>query len=146
MIINIGFKNWGAKKQGHCYSERETAAWPLLFLNNNDPDFYTLLFSGPCFWLDFLKFTNPKNMSSRPDKLKKWAQINWTIGLKIKQPTLNRFFFSLGRAGLKPGHLSHLHKKGLCIVCFHYFRSNQNCSFYCSLEVKNGIFTKFIAW
>ena len=25
--------------QGHYYSKREEAAWPLLFLNNNDPAF-----------------------------------------------------------------------------------------------------------
>jgi hypothetical protein len=33
----------GAKKLGHCYSKREEAAWFLLFLNNNDPVFCTLL-------------------------------------------------------------------------------------------------------
>jgi hypothetical protein len=31
----------GCKKQGHCYSKREGVAWPLLFLNNNDPVFCT---------------------------------------------------------------------------------------------------------
>ena len=49
------------QKQGHCYSKREEAAWPFLFLNNNDLVFCTLLFAtqildlfsgsqtGPCF-------------------------------------------------------------------------------------------------
>jgi hypothetical protein len=32
-------KKQGAKKQGHCYSEREVARLLLLFLNNNDPVF-----------------------------------------------------------------------------------------------------------
>ena len=27
--------------QGHCYSKKEEAAWPLLFLNNNDPFFFS---------------------------------------------------------------------------------------------------------
>ena len=29
--------------QGHCCSKREEAAWPLLFLNNNDPFFFLWL-------------------------------------------------------------------------------------------------------
>ena len=41
------------KKQGHCYSKREEARLPLLFLNNNDPVFCNLLFSGPYFGRDF---------------------------------------------------------------------------------------------
>jgi hypothetical protein len=40
----------GSKKQGHFYSKREEAAWPLLFLNNNDcflhPAFFRSIF-GP---------------------------------------------------------------------------------------------------
>ena len=52
-VQKIGCKKQGAKKQGHCYSKREEAAWPLLFLNNNDPVFCTLLFAtyffGPFF-------------------------------------------------------------------------------------------------
>ena len=35
----------GCKKRGHCYSKRKEAAWPLLFLNNNDPVFCTLFFA-----------------------------------------------------------------------------------------------------
>ena len=46
-------KKAGSKKQGNYYSKREEAAWPLLFLNNNDPVFFTLLFSGPYFGHDF---------------------------------------------------------------------------------------------
>ena len=38
-----GLQKAGCKKQGHCYSKREEAAWPLLFLNKNDPVFCTLL-------------------------------------------------------------------------------------------------------
>ena len=52
-VQNMGCKKQGAKIQGHCYTKREKAAWLLLFLNNNDPVFCTLLFSGPYFWLDF---------------------------------------------------------------------------------------------
>ena len=50
----------GSKKQGHCYSKREVAAWSLLFLNTNDPVFCNLLFSGPYLGLDFLKFQTQK--------------------------------------------------------------------------------------
>ena len=60
----MGCKKQGAKKQGHCYSKREGAAWPLLFLNNNDPVFCTLLFTGPYFGLDFFKFQTLKNIRS----------------------------------------------------------------------------------
>ena len=34
----------GCKKQGHWYSKREKADWPLFFLKKNDPVFCTLLF------------------------------------------------------------------------------------------------------
>ena len=44
----------GAKKQGHCYSKREEAAWSLLFLIKIP---------------DFLKVPDPKKISGRPDKL-----------------------------------------------------------------------------
>ena len=40
-------------------------------MNNNDPVFCTLLFSGPYFGLDFLKVADPKKISDRPDKLEK---------------------------------------------------------------------------
>jgi hypothetical protein len=47
-VQSMDLKKAGSKKQGHCYSKREEAAWPLLFLNKNDP-----VFSGsqtdPCF-------------------------------------------------------------------------------------------------
>ena len=42
-------------KQGNFYSKREEAAWLLLFLNNNDPVFFTLLLSGPYFEPDFFQ-------------------------------------------------------------------------------------------
>ena len=56
----MDLKKAGCKKQGQCYSKREQAAWPCLFLNNNDPVFCTLLFSGPYFGPDFLKFQTLK--------------------------------------------------------------------------------------
>ena len=47
----------GCKKQGHCYSKREESAWLLLFLNNNDPVFSTLLFATHILDL-FYRVTN----------------------------------------------------------------------------------------
>ena len=45
-VQNMGFKKLGAKNQGHsCYSKREEVALLLLFLNNKDPVFCTLLFA-----------------------------------------------------------------------------------------------------
>ena len=40
-----GVQKPGCKNQGHCYSKREKARLPPLFLNNNDPAFCTLLFA-----------------------------------------------------------------------------------------------------
>ena len=37
------------KKQGHCYSKREEARLPLLFLSNNDPVFLHPAFCNPYF-------------------------------------------------------------------------------------------------
>ena len=54
----MGCKKQGAKKQGHCYSKREEARLPLLFLNNNDPGFCT-----PYFGPDFFKVPDPKKIS-----------------------------------------------------------------------------------
>ena len=51
---------------------------PGLFLNNNDPVFCNLLFSGSYFGLD------PKKISGRPDKLEKWVQIDWTTAYTIR--------------------------------------------------------------
>ena len=48
-VQSMNLKKQGAKQQGQCYSKREEEAWPLLFLNNDDPVFCTLLFSGPYF-------------------------------------------------------------------------------------------------
>ena len=51
----MGFKKQGVKKQGNCYSKREEARLPLLFLPNND----TLLFATHI--LDpFFKVPDPK--------------------------------------------------------------------------------------
>ena len=68
-------KQGGAKKLGHCYSKREEAAWSLLFLNNNDPVFCTLLFAKSRV-PDILKVPDPKKISGRPDKLEQWVQID----------------------------------------------------------------------
>ena len=55
----MGCRKQGGKKQGHCYSKREEAACPLLFWNNNDLVFCTLLFATHI--LDFfLKFQTLK--------------------------------------------------------------------------------------
>ena len=40
-----GVQKAGCKKQGQCYSKREKARLSLLFLNNNEPVFCTLLFA-----------------------------------------------------------------------------------------------------
>ena len=64
----MGCKNQGAKNQGQCYSKKEEAAWSLLFLNNNDPVFCTLLFAKSRV-PDILKVPDPKKISGRPDKL-----------------------------------------------------------------------------
>ena len=37
-------------------------AWPFLFLNNNDPVFCTLLFSGPYFGPDFFQGCKPTHV------------------------------------------------------------------------------------
>ena len=47
------WKKQGAKKQSHCYSKREEARLPFLFLNKTTLFFCTLLFSGPYFGPDF---------------------------------------------------------------------------------------------
>ena len=47
------WKKQGAKKQDHCYSKREKARLPLLFLNNNNPVFLHPAFrkkQGPWFF------------------------------------------------------------------------------------------------
>ena len=40
-----GVQKTGCKKPGHCYSKRDEARLPLLFLNKNDSVFCTLLFA-----------------------------------------------------------------------------------------------------
>ena len=51
----MNLKKAGRKKQGQFYSKWEEAAWPLLFLNNNDPVFCNQLLSGPYFGPDFFQ-------------------------------------------------------------------------------------------
>ena len=49
-VPKYGFQKAGSKKQGHCYSkEEEEAAWPLLFLDDNDPAFCNPYF-GPDYF------------------------------------------------------------------------------------------------
>ena len=55
----MDLKKTGSKKQGLCYSKREEAASPLLFLNNKDPVFFTLLFLGPYFGPDIFQGHKP---------------------------------------------------------------------------------------
>ena len=68
------------KEQGHFYSKKEEARLPLHFLNNNDPAFCSLLFSGPYFG---------------PDKLEQWVQIDWksmamaTLNTKVENFVTN---------------------------------------------------------
>ena len=71
----MGCKKKGAKNRA-IFTQREEAAWPLLFQNNNDPVFCTLLFKGPYFGLDFFKVPDPKKISGRPDILEQWVQID----------------------------------------------------------------------
>ena len=71
----MDLKRAGCKKQGHCYSKREEAAWSFLFLYNNDPVFLHPAFckkQGP----NFLKVPDPKKISGQPDELEKWVQID----------------------------------------------------------------------
>ena len=58
----MDLKKAGSKKQTHCYSKREEETWSLLFLNNNDPIFFTLLFSGPYFGPDFFQCHKPTHV------------------------------------------------------------------------------------
>ena len=61
-VQNMDLKKAGCKKQGHSYSKREEAGWSLFFLNNNDPVFCTLLFSGPYFGPDFFQGYKPTHV------------------------------------------------------------------------------------
>ena len=56
----MDLRNAEGKKQGHSYSKKEEARLPLLFLNNNDPVFYTLLFAPHILDPIFLKFKTLK--------------------------------------------------------------------------------------
>ena len=66
--LKKGPRYW-LQKAGYKKSEsREEAAWPLLFLNNNDPVFLHPAFCIPYFG-PFFKVPDPKNISGRPDNL-----------------------------------------------------------------------------
>ena len=77
----MGCKKQVAKKQGHCYSKKEEARLPLLFLNNNDPVFCTTLLFAIHILDLFFKVPDPKKISGRPDKLEWWVQIDWVTVL-----------------------------------------------------------------
>ena len=55
-------QNMGCKKQDNCYSKREEGAWPLLFLNKNDPVFCTLLFAPHIMDLIFFQRRKPTHV------------------------------------------------------------------------------------
>ena len=50
------------KSEFQIATKREEAAWLLLFLNNNDPVFFIVLFSGPYFGPDFFQGHKPTNV------------------------------------------------------------------------------------
>jgi hypothetical protein len=55
-----GVQKAGCKKQSHFYSKREEAAWPHLFLNNNDLVFCTLFFAPHI--LDLIVFSGVSSL------------------------------------------------------------------------------------
>ena len=76
-VQNVIYKKQGAKKQGDCFSKREEARLPFLFLNNNDPGFCKLVFATNI--LDpFLKVQDHKKISW-PGKLNKWVPIDHSL-------------------------------------------------------------------
>jgi hypothetical protein len=78
----MDLKKAGSKKQGHCYSKREEAARLLLFLNNNDPIFFS-----PCFFqvhiLDLIFFSGSQ---TDPCFQNKNSGCGLTRRLKTKNP------------------------------------------------------------
>ena len=66
----MGCKKKGWEKQSHYYSKRQKGQLPLLFLNNNDLVFCTLL-CAPHILDCFFKVPDPKKISGQPDKLGK---------------------------------------------------------------------------
>ena len=56
----MDLKKQGAKNRVSVIQKAEKARLPLIFLNNNDPVFCSLLFSVPYFEPDFFKVPNPK--------------------------------------------------------------------------------------
>ena len=49
-VQNMDLKKARCIKLGHCYSKREEARLPLLFLKNNDPVFSHPTFIRSIFW------------------------------------------------------------------------------------------------
>ena len=87
------WKNQVAKKQGHCYSKREKAAWPLLFLNNNDNVFAPWFFQVHILHLIFLgSQTDPcfqnKNSGCRFTGRKRWNNV-WCIKIRTNLSTVS---------------------------------------------------------
>ena len=60
---------YGLQKARYKNKKKEEVAWPLLFLNNNDPVFSTQIFLTHILDLAF-KVPDPKQISAWPDKLK----------------------------------------------------------------------------
>ena len=54
-LTPVDFPKYGPDK-------RDEPAWPVLFLNNNDPVFCTLLFSGPYFGPNFFQGHKPTHV------------------------------------------------------------------------------------
>ena len=85
----MDLKKVGCKKQGHCYSKREETRLPLLFLNNNDPVFCNLLFSGP--YLDLIFFQGHKPTHVFKTRI---VGANW-LGVTMYTDKIQWFLFSL---------------------------------------------------
>ena len=134
----------GWKKQGHCYSKREEAAWPFLFLNNNDPVFMHPAFFRSIFWTWFFSGsqTDPcfqnKNSGCRltgwipPDLFKSrvcsnagsntpcWSLASWRKGWAIAHTGFGRSLKTLSQHCYLPAHVqvnTTLSKLGLSNVC-----------------------------
>ena len=84
----MGCKMQGAKKQGHYYSKREGAAWPLLILNNNDPVFIHPSFCNPYFG-PFLHGHEPTHVF-----LNKNSRCRLTGGLGFRMQIINGYFLA----------------------------------------------------
>ena len=89
----MDLKKAGSKKQGNYYSKREEAAWPLLFLNNNDPVFSPSYFQVHILDLIFFRITNRPMFS----KQEYWVQIDWATNKLLCPIFLFFLFFGLFR-------------------------------------------------